>query len=448
MTRLDLHDVVPEPPEALLDWPALDARIRRRRVTRHVTAAVGVAAMVTGTVALGVSVNHGSTQPPPTTTPTRHADGQILFTAKNPGSPSYLPLTSLYSANVDGGGRTQITHEPGGVDWVVASPDGRRIAYSEETYGHKPQERYVNGEYVHIANIDGTDDRKVYSCPNSACGELLWSPDSARLAIGGTAILQPDGRVVPLCIGSCAQQRITNEVSWSPDGRHIAYGDGVTVPLHNGQSGPGGYSTLGSIGVMNADGSDPKVLTNANCTADNLSACTQDSGPIWSPDGSSIAFVRAPVSFLRPNNAHGGPVFLGAPTQLATMHPDGTQPRTVWRCGRCGLVNLTWSPRSRQLAFVSDDYVDEGRRMLVNLRVLDVASGRMSSVPLPHAAHTLGYLAPSIVWSPSGTRLLLGGRGSGIPREVSVVSVTAGRLGRPQQVTSTGFAPIAWLPRR
>ncbi|MGN6474299.1 MAG: TolB family protein [Mycobacteriales bacterium] len=447
MTPLDLHQVVPDPPDELLDWPALNTRIRRRRVARQVTAVVGVMAVVAGAITLGVTVSHKST-PPSTISPTRHADGRILFTQVKPGSPNYLPLTSLYSVDPSGrGAPTRVTRQPGGVDQATASPDGSRVAYTEETYGRTPRERYVNGEYVHVVNADGTDDQTVYRCASSSCGELSWSPDGNRLLFTDNRahILEPDGHVATICAGGCPGPSPT-QASWAPDSRQLAFQYWVDVPLHNGQSGPGGHATVNAIGLMNADGSHPRLLTDENCTASRLGACTQDTGPIWSPDGSMIAFVRTTVTYLRPDNSRGGPLVLGLPEQLVTIELDGAT-QTVWQCTTCGLVNAAWSPSGRWLAFVSDDYTGGGRSELVHLRLLDLADGYGYGIPLSHLPHTVGDIAPSIVWSPSGTRLLLGGGGNSLRRGVSVVAVSGREISQPRQLSSTGFAPIAWLPQ-
>ena len=101
---------------------------------------------------------------------------------------------------------------------------------------------------------------------------------------------------------------IDSTSAWSPDGRRIAFGT-----YRDG----GGTE---SIYVMNADGSDPVPLLQAN---DWLYCC-----PDWSPDGSQIAIAAAPSLDIYLINVDSGEVtFLGHPGRDSwpSWSPDGTQ---------------------------------------------------------------------------------------------------------------------------
>lgn len=386
---------------------------------------------------------------PLSVTPGELLDGPVLFTRQDIGSPHYLPLTSLYSIAPSGGRLKQLTHQPGGIDAAVASPDGRRIAFTEQTYGRKPRERYVNGEYVHVVNADGSHDRTVYRCVSSACGELSWSPDSTRLLItdNRTHILEPDGQVQLLCLGGCPGDS-PDEASWSPDGRQLAFQYWVNVPLQNGQQGPGGTSTVDAIGVVGADGSNPHPITDLECGPSNHAGCTDDTGPVWSPDGSTIAFVRTMPPYLLPNNSRQGLPIDGSTEQLAAIRPDGSTRPTLWGCRHCGIESTAWSPTGQQLAFVSDDYQDGGRHEVVTINVIDSRTGERASEQLHVLTRAQGGPAPDVVWAPTGRNLALGAGALGVPPGVSLVSVEPDKLGKPRRLIRNGAAPITWLPRR
>jgi Tol biopolymer transport system component len=264
MTLFDLQRVVPEPPDDLLDLRALESRIRRRQLTRRLAAAATTVAVVVGTVIGGIAIT-GSTSPRPLS-PVSHLDGRLVFgqDTTQVTKTNLLADTSLYSVDPTAGQTQRLTHEADGIDFAVASPDGRRIAYSQETYGYGPagHPTHINGAYVHVANADGSDDQRIYSCPTSSCEELVWSPDSERLLINGDHVLGPDGRVRRLCVGHCSVRSTTYDASWSPDGQRLAFQYWKDVPLDNGRSGPAGVSTVQAIGVMNADGSRPELITD------------------------------------------------------------------------------------------------------------------------------------------------------------------------------------------
>jgi Tol biopolymer transport system component len=97
--------------------------------------------------------------------------------------------------------------------------------------------------------------------------------------------------------------------TWSPDGRRIAFGRQF------------GYNPATSeLAVMNADGSDIRVITHNRVS---------DVAPIWSPDGRWLAFDRQ----VRSRLCCYPDVFL--------IRPDGTRPRMLVRGG----FSASWQPR-------------------------------------------------------------------------------------------------------
>ncbi|MEX0684334.1 MAG: hypothetical protein WD904_12585 [Dehalococcoidia bacterium] len=96
---------------------------------------------------------------------------------------------------------------------------------------------------------------------NPIRSELVWSPDSSRLAFTAG-----DGlRVIEVSSGKTLVTVDGYGAAWSPDGSKIAY------TLYEGDDVRGIYTVA-------ADGSE------------SARRLTEGSSPTWSPDGSMIAF--------------------------------------------------------------------------------------------------------------------------------------------------------------
>ncbi|MCQ3932842.1 MAG: hypothetical protein DPW16_20525 [Chloroflexi bacterium] len=109
---------------------------------------------------------------------------------------------------------------------------------------------------------------------------------------------------------------INESPSWSPDGTLIAY-----------NSSRGSNS---DIWIMNADGSNPRNLTNS---PDN------DYWPNWSPDGQYIAFYSEQ----------------GEKTNIWIMNADGSNPLNLTSTLVGNSEKIAWSPDGSQIAFASSN---------------------------------------------------------------------------------------------
>lgn len=166
-------------------------------------------------------------------------------------------------------------------------------------------------EGLSTVNADGSDLTSL----GVDCYDPVWSPDGMRIAcynwVGGskTRIYVVDaatGQNVPLTAG------LSQDVSptWSPDGTKLAYFSADFV-------------SDGKIVVMNADGSDPVVLTQQ-----------EDRMPSWSPDGTKIAFVSIRTGTW----------------ELYVMNADGTGQMRLTDNYRAEAAPA-WSPDGRKIAF-------------------------------------------------------------------------------------------------
>jgi len=226
----------------------------------------------------------------------------------------------LFIMNSDSTGQTQITHDPANHDTASWSPDGKKIAYVSDKTGHS---------VIYMMNPDSTgeerltDDRHEYIHPT-------WSPDGSKIIYCSDDDLKPPQKNASEIYSLDLKTRQATMLigggtntypSWSPDGTKIAFRR-IIGDMNS------------EVFVANADGSDPKNLTNH---------WSFDGWPAWSPDGAKIAFSSN-------RNAN---------YQIFTMNPDGSNVRLVANTeGRA--TEPRWSPDGKTIYFTNCRKVDWG----------------------------------------------------------------------------------------
>jgi hypothetical protein len=249
------------------------------------------------------------------------------------------------------------------------SPDGRRIAF---VMNIRSRRTGFAGE-IAVMNADGSGFRVV--CTEASCGQGLddpqWSPDGSQLLFSNMGVIdfmgigllpsriwlarpdgsgahpltQPDCRPGHAPLRGCAYD---SAASWSPDGDWIAFSRHSSIPYLRHER----PRTL--IELMHPDGSD--LHTIASCTG-NL--CNQIMPPVWSPDGSRIAYAP---------DVERGP-------SLVAVSPAGGR-RIVRTCAGTQCVtpwDLVWAPDGRSLGFLS-------QARSPTAYVIDLATGSMHPV--------------------------------------------------------------------
>jgi TolB protein len=255
---------------------------------------------------------------PPTPTPTPGLEGRFVFQLASGGP--------IYTVNADG---SNLTHLANGMDpsW---SPNGSQIAFS----------RWTTPWGIYAINADGSNERLLFS--SNVARTPVWSPNASQIAFyfeteGWTApwiecidpygcitIIPPQLQtewhlgVVDVADGYLHQpynERFAFSPTWSADGQWLAY---------DGDHG---------LSMTTVEGPNNQRLT------DNV----HDTFPVWSPDGTRIAFMHW-------QHDHW---------EIYIMNPDASGRRPLTSSSallerRPNNVSPVWSPDGKHIAFLSD----------------------------------------------------------------------------------------------
>jgi Tol biopolymer transport system component len=199
---------------------------------------------------------------------------------------SYDKYWALYTVNPDG---TEITKLTGNTVWpspVSWSPDGTKLVFN-------PSHNTESYSYIAVVDSDGSNYLALTSGKYLASNPV-WSPTEDLILYN---VLQGDRmQIFATNADGTIQYRLTDSAGgnsdpvWSPDGKQIAFvswRDSVNPDTCT--DGDCNYE----IYVMNADGSDQIRLTDHPA---------EDWAPVWSPDGTRIAFQSLRNESARPQD--------------------------------------------------------------------------------------------------------------------------------------------------
>lgn len=357
---------------------------------------------------------------------------------------------------------------------VQISPDGRQVAYVRRSMDIMTDRVRDN---IWLISTDGKRHRPLLSGLDTYSSPR-WSPSGDRIAYVSNA----EGRGRQLHVrwmdtGEIALvsdlREAPQSVSWSPDGRHIAFamfvpGEASTlaqpptkpegakwapaatiIDRLNYRVDGRGYLKAGNthIFMLPAEGGTPRQLTEGNF---------EHRGPIsWAPDGKRIAFsanrrtdyeydpleseiwtVDVRFGTLRQLTDRPGPdlapayspdgkriAYLGFDdrkrsyqlTEVYLMNADGSQPRAVTRDLDRSISDAQWAGRSDRLYIRFDD---QGETHLASL----TQQGRVERVAQNLGGTSLGrpYTSGTFSTSDNGTVAFTAGT-SDRPAEVATV---------------------------
>ena len=162
-----------------------------------------------------------------------------------------------------------------------------------------------------------------------------WTPDGSRIVFGRDAriyVIDAEGSRLESLSGSVEPVRWNEDTfdldfspAMSPDGLKVAY-----TTLRHGIGPPWDRKRSYEIVTASLDGSDHRRITKNEW---------DDISPVWSPDGTRIAFVS-----YRNDDA-----------QIYTMASDGSDQRSVATSVDVSPQPPAWSPDSSRLAFLAQE---------------------------------------------------------------------------------------------
>ena len=235
----------------------------------------------------------------------------------------------IFTMTADGTNLQNLTNNAARDEEPEWSPDGRQIAFVSN--------RVSNGNgSIYLMNSDGSGVQALTTNELNSESQPLWSPDGNKIAFLGSIKVDPapgglrldvyvidtDGNNLRNLTAEIGDQNFVDffDFSWSPDGKKIV--------VESDEYDPVDKSYSDNLYVIDLSSSDVKQLTFNHA----------NENPVWSPDGSTIAFsigIGRPLEF-----------------NIALINEDGSNIREL-TSGRHPL----WSPSGEQLAFEHENRI-------------------------------------------------------------------------------------------
>lgn len=253
---------------------------------------------------------------------------QIVFSRRMEGMNS-----DLFVMDDTGNNLRQITDTPRMEMDPTWSPDGSRLAFTYLNSGENGLGGFVG--QVFSMRADGSERVGYTSGDDNAITRGFypsWTPDGSLTYLGS-----PDTRIWSIDPVTSAIRPLTPEragPTQTPNPMVITEYDGWTDWSADGQS----FITASGRNIVHvkADGTLIKQLTEQSTDRD----------PVWSPDGTQIAFVRDDLSHVADDG-------VSWTNDIFVMNADGSNLRQITTTR--GLDNdPSWSPDGKRILFSSE----------------------------------------------------------------------------------------------
>ena len=262
-------------------------------------------------------------------------DGRrVAYTVRETNWDENTYETEIWLAEAATGATRQLTNGKKSSQSPAWSPDGAKLAFISDR---------TDKRQIYQISPQGGEAEALTSLEDGVSG-FSWSPDGRTIAYsaiepkpaatkdrdkkyGEFQVVEQDHRMTHLFsidVGTRATRTLTSgsftvgSFAWSPDGKSIAFDHRVNPALANG-----GSADISIVTV--ADASIRKLVTQDG----------PDSNPVWSPDGSRVAFQTAmanPAFFYTNSVIATVPATGGTPTVLSSAFDE--DPQIVgWKTG-------------------------------------------------------------------------------------------------------------------
>lgn len=349
-------------------------------------------------VQAGVQGANGRTLHDPLTWQFQTGQPRILFIKPDPEGPD-----QLFVADADGRQPpAQLSQAYATVLDFAVAPDSSQIAYTVLT-----NDQQMSGTAdLWLMNADGSNPRMLLACPEAMCSRPVWTPDGRRLVYERREILNPgappgnprlwwldraSGQTAPVFQDS---QLLGLFAAISPDGRWLSYvsptdqgiqlynledGSGLLVPNKMGTavSWHPRSEEIALADIITAETDWGVVISTVSIPDGNVTTLSRseqggldvdDSNPVWSPDGSRLAFGRKQA-----RSAMG--------RQLWLMDADGTAVVPLSGDPDIHHSAFFWSPDGRTLLYqrynLKELYAQPG------VWVIDIQTGQTTEIAYP-----------------------------------------------------------------
>jgi len=337
-------------------------------------------------------------------------DVVVRFTVRRPQvaflAPANATPMNIWMADpTQPDGARQITSSPSGIYDFSISPDGGRIAFSENNTDLGTQD-------IKILDLDSGALIQATNCLDAACTNPVWRPDGSTIAyervefnsdlaqqgvgVSPTRIWLLDLTSLPVQTRPLFSdpQLLGHTPQWSADGQRIAMydvsmgailvydlqDDSLTaVPSRAGSSGalsPDGRLLVFPEIVLQEDASAHSYLRMADLDSNSITFLSDapqeidDARAVWRPDGQVLAVARRDLT------TRG--------YQIALLDPFSGSMRWLTDDPRYTNMFFSWDAAGEQLVLHRFPELDESGALNMNgqpeIWTLDVASGALTLV--------------------------------------------------------------------
>ncbi|NDJ36786.1 MAG: hypothetical protein GYB64_19200 [Chloroflexi bacterium] len=319
---------------------------------------------------------------------------------------------------------------------------------------------FVRAGDIWTINADGSDARQL-TTHAATDNHPVWAPDGTRIAFTS----QRDGQeeVYVVAADGAALQRLTQSTqsaagpAWAPDGVRLAYRQDGAIVITNVRDAMAQPVTVIQDAarwyhdpVWSSDGTrlafthgpvgDSTILM-ADLASGQLTRLTDGVYPTWSPTGNAILFEQyVPID---PDVTHSV-----RRTDLFRINADGTGRVNLTQTDDANERLATWSPDGTRVAYARD--VTALGQTEVVVMAADGADPQALTEIFPFARWPEtggGRLSTRPAWSPDGVYIALERyRQTNIAELQGIVLIRADGTGEEQSLVGGGEQP-AWQPQ-